>query len=138
MGGPGFFELLLDSSRSFSPEHLVLTLWGAADWLLLDGRWVSAHPNQYARQRPMYSAFVEQGRWDEVSPVLVGAVLKSAVVEDDQSKFSFDRLGAEHLLELPRDTNRLPIHEGSQEQRSWCSQESLLDAWVVTSAHLLC
>lgn len=38
MGGPGFFGMRLAATPSYSEEWLVLVLWGAAHWLILDGR----------------------------------------------------------------------------------------------------
>lgn len=47
MGGPGFFGLELEAKDDHPQEWLVLTIWGAASWLLLDGRWIEAHPKFY-------------------------------------------------------------------------------------------
>ncbi|MGA7733054.1 MAG: hypothetical protein WCD37_17485, partial [Chloroflexia bacterium] len=39
MGGPGFFGLRLAAAGDYLEEWLALRLWGADNWLLLDGQW---------------------------------------------------------------------------------------------------
>jgi hypothetical protein len=136
MGGPGFFELLLDSKGAQPPEHLVLRLWGAAEWLLLDGRWLSAHPDFWPTERPCYTDLPGLERSDAVSPVLVGGHLQEMTIEDDACRLEIQRFDARHVLEVPRELARLPMY-GSGSSRTWPAGDSLWDAWVVTSSHLL-
>lgn len=94
MGGPGFFVLELGEANEFPSELLVLMLGGGMHWLLLDGQWFCAHPKLWGKQRPLFSHFGHWSKleafadikglenWDEVSLILVGAVLEDAVIED--------------------------------------------------------
>ncbi len=124
MGGPGFFGLQLEQTASQPKEWLVLTLWGASEWLNLDGRWLSSHPNQYYIQKPLLP--------HEVTQKLIGCELIEADIEDNRSIIKLARDLQLHILEVPMDSNRLPRWGGTLEPRKWNSEESLLDAWVVT------
>lgn len=135
MGGPGFFELVLDSTDELPIEHLVLTLWDAGGWVLLDGRWVTAHPAYYVIQQPLFSAYPNQS-WDEVSSYLVGSSLVKAEINGDHSMMSLQHGGNCHCLEVPADRSRLPPYGGQGSPRDLVRNESILDAWVVTQSTL--
>lgn len=47
IGGPGFFGLELEGTDTHQTEYLVLTLWGADEWLLLDDCWLAANPKYH-------------------------------------------------------------------------------------------
>ncbi len=155
MGGPGFFALEFSANASFPAERLVLTLWGAADWLLLDGRCINAHPNQWFKHRPRFSNYGHWAKipefrrfgvrnWDSVTPALVRSVVSKVVLDDRCSVFELkaeqhgegDRFDT-HLLELPSEPDKLSLHEGSQEPRVLHPDCSLWDAWIVTNQPLL-
>jgi hypothetical protein len=97
MGGPGFFELYLEKSDRYPAEHLVLTLWGASNWLLLNNLWITAHPNQYEKQRPLYSNYPDQ-RWDEATMILVGSVIADTTIDDTRTIFALEKDGLHHPL----------------------------------------
>lgn len=131
MGGPGFLELVLDSTDDLPIEHLVLTLWDAGGWVLLNGRWVTAHPAHYVIQRPLFSNYPAQS-WDEMSSYLVGSQLVKAEISGDHSSMSIQRGDSFHCLEVPADKSRLPPFGGSGSRRELLGHESILHAWVVT------
>ncbi|HEX9990414.1 MAG TPA: hypothetical protein VGE45_18290 [Chloroflexia bacterium] len=132
MGGPGFFGLYLAETEAYSAEWFALTLWGAGEWLLLDGRWAHANPNQYDVQRPLRSDYAGMEGWDEISGMLVGAIVRDAAIRDNASVMTLEQGEHTHILEVPEDTSRLPRYGGSLEQRVWHSHESHLDAWVIS------
>ncbi|MEP6776769.1 MAG: hypothetical protein ABJA50_14335 [Chloroflexota bacterium] len=135
MGGPGFFGLRLSAAREYPEEWLVLRVWGACCWLLLDGKWIEAHPNQYHVQVPLYSNFGPGEDWDHVSDKLVGTTLQNALVEPDASVFYL--AGAEvHKLELPNDPSLLSLSGGTMQPREWLPGESQLDAWIIAHGDL--
>lgn len=134
--GAGFFALELAETRAYHQEFLVLTLFCASHWLLLDGHWLAANPRQYATHRPLFSFFGGKQNWDEVSSLLIGAEIYQALIADHYTQFSLKNAGTDHILELPEDTSRLPLYEGSLEPRIWPETESLLDAWVMTQSQL--
>jgi hypothetical protein len=132
MGGPGFFGLELAAKGRYPREWLVLTLWGAGGWLLLDGRWIEAHPNQYHVQRPLFSHFGGAEDWDDLTGKLVGAKIIEAAMEDSSSTVVLLQGSQRRVLEVPEDTTRLSIWGGSLEPKVWNPAESQLDAWVVS------
>jgi hypothetical protein len=132
MGGPGFFGLHLAASGKYPAEWLVLTLWAADNWLLFDGRWVAAHPNQYHIQRPLVSYFGGDEDWDELSEKLLGAIIKDARIADNISRLTVEKEAVAHLLEIPENTSLLPLHGGSLTPHEWNPRESHLDAWIIS------
>jgi hypothetical protein len=132
MGGPGFFGLELAAKGRYPREWLVLTLWGAGGWLLLDGQWIEAHPNQYHVQRPLFSHFGGAEDWDDLTGKIVGAKIIEAAIEDSSSTIVLLQGSQRRVLELPEDTARLSIWSGSLEPKVWDPAESQLDAWVVS------
>lgn len=132
MGGPGFFGLELRAKGRYPREWLVLTLWGAGEWLLLDGEWVEAHPNQYHIQRPLYSNFGGDEDWDDLTGKVVGAEIIEAYITDFSSRLVLLHGVEQHIFELPQDTTRLPVWGGSLEPKRWNPAESHLDAWVLS------
>lgn len=135
--GAGFFGLELAQTRAYYQEFLVLTLFSASEWLLLNDHWLAAHPNQYATQRPLFSFFGGEQNWDEVSAILIGAEITQATIEDDHTLFTLYNAGMKHRLELPQDIFRLPLFGGTLKPRIWPNTESQLDAWVVTQSPLV-
>ncbi len=164
MGGPGFFGLQLCGSELYLEEWLVLRVWSAGSWLLLNGRWVEAHPRYYDRQIPLFSNFGDSHDRDEVSTALVGAVLREATFEPDSSVVVLERgLATErppcgsvassalatrfapqraqvasirHRLEVPLETSLLPPYGGTDLPRRWYEDEDQRDAWVVSQGKL--
>lgn len=132
MGGPGFFGLELAARGRYPREWLVLTLWGAGGWLLLDGRWLEAHPSQYHIQRPLFSNFGGTEDWDELTGSLAGAKVLEARITGSSSVIVLRQGSQQRILEVPEDTTRLSVWGGSLEQKVWNHAESQLDAWVVS------
>lgn len=127
MGGPGFFGLRLESNTTYRIEWLILILWGASEWILLDNQWVSSHPNQYHIQRPLLA----DGK-DEVTGKIIGATISNTIIERNETFIYLQHNANEHLLEVPSDYNRLPIYGGSLKPRKWTNWEHHLDAWVIS------
>ena len=133
MGGYGFFGLRLAPTADFPAEWLILTLFAADNWLLLDGRWVAAHPALWGVQRPLTADFGGEESWDDLSPAIVGAQIVAATVTDTTARFML-RQGTDTgaLLEVPAEAERLPPFGGTGEPRRWNPRESLRDAWVLS------
>ena len=136
MGGPGFFGLRLAATREYPEEWLALRLWGADNWLLLDGQWVGAHPNQYHVQEPLYSNFGADASWDRVSERVCGALVKEAQIERDHSLILLAVDAEPHRLEIPRDSSRLPLYGGTMQPHVWHPDEDQRDAWVIAQGDL--
>lgn len=110
----------------------MLTLWGAGEWLLLDGEWIEGHPNQYHIRRPLYSHFGGDEDWDDLAGKVAGAEIIEAGITDFSSRLVLLHEGEHQILELPQDTARLPVWGGSLEPKRWNPAESHLDAWVLS------
>jgi hypothetical protein len=134
MGGPGFFGLHLSAADAWAAEWLVLTVWGASAWLLLDGHWVEATPDPWAIQRPLYSNYAGDASWDEVSPVITGATIMAVTIQDRASALHLQQGRDVHVLEVPDDSARLPAYAGNGQPRSWGAHESQWDAWAVSQS----
>lgn len=114
----------------------MLTLFGAAEWLLLDGHWLVAHPNQYTMQRQLFSFFGGDQNWDEISFLIIGAEISQAMIADNHTQLILNKARTQHVLELPENTSRLPLNGGTLKPKNWPKTESQLDAWVVTTSQL--
>lgn len=132
MGGPGFFQLTLASRDRQKTENLVLCLWGACEWLLLNGRWMEAHPRYYEIQRPLFSNFFGE-EWDLVTRHLSDVDLDTFDLQEQRCCLSFTN-GL--VLELPDDKSLLPLN-GDGSTREFASDDSLWDAWVLTEESVL-
>ncbi|MBN8579507.1 MAG: hypothetical protein J0L96_02455 [Anaerolineae bacterium] len=139
MGGPGFFGVKLTSTNLYAEEWLVLILWGADNWLLLNGQWVAANLNQYQIQKPLLNQLSED-QWDNLSDKLIDATITSALVKNNSSLICLQKESIEHKLEIPSDPKMLPVFAGNGKQRIWFDHENQLDAWVIisTTAELFC
>lgn len=133
MGGPGFFGLELEAHKDRPIEWLVLCLWGAAEWLLLDNRWVDAPPDQ--SQPPLK----EQETKNLLTDSFIGGVkITDAMIEIyfyEVKDVSGNRYH-NHILTIPEDKALLPPHY-SGEPRFWHFEESMFDAWVLSDSQYL-
>jgi hypothetical protein len=137
MGGPGFFGMRLEKSQEFPEEWFTLTVWGAGDWLLVNGRWVTSHPRYYDIQKPLYLAV--DGRYqDGVAPLLVGAVIESVQLEPTQIVLTLMKGIEKTTVTLPKNTDLLPKLAGIDQPRAWKPGEDVRDAWVFHQRPLYC
>ena len=132
MGGPGFLSLELEKQGKFPRERLCLCLWAAAEWLLLDGRWIEAHPNQYEKQKPLFHNYAD-GSWDEVSAKLTGQKITSILAEGRQFEM---KLSNGSVLSFPDNPDALPLYGGSLEPHSWSDEDDWRDAWIYASGNI--
>jgi hypothetical protein len=134
MGGPGFFGLLLEKTETRPEEWLLCTLWGAGEWMTVNGRWLEAHPRFYDEQRPLYSCVntLVNGKsvlleWDEFSPMVVGRTLERFACEERWCEIQF----GEVRLEISRDPGTRPPMGGTGQRRLLSDQDDLRKAWVL-------
>ena len=105
MGGPGFFGLRLGD------EWLVISIWGAASWVQVDGRIVQ-------------DVFWDKNGWprpwitkdhNELDEVLVGQVITSFEVTKNSLTIGISG----RTLSITESPKSRPIHEGSKQPRSF-------------------
>ena len=114
---------------------LILTLWVASNWLLFDGRWLSAHPDQYLFRKPVL-VHDDRSTRDEFSDLVVGSTIEEAVFQDQSCKIVLRKGKRTYTLEVPEDTSRLPKWAGIDRPREFHPNDRMPDAWVVTSSDL--
>lgn len=129
MGGPGFAGFKLDKKGDRNAEWLVLTLWGSDNWMLFNGRWLSAHPNQYDIQKPLIG-FGDQV-WDEFTSQIVGSKFIDADFSESYTKLTVQKDGTDSVLEIPENTKLLSKYGGNMKYREW-KDEDQREAWVIS------
>jgi hypothetical protein len=111
MGGPGFFGLLLPPrAEAAYREYLVFAVWGAEEYILLDGRVLGTHPRYRDRYVP-WLASGDEGR-ATLDAVLMGARIEAAELVDDHLRMTLSQGGRSHVLECVRNDPRLPPFGG--------------------------
>ena len=124
MGGPGFFGFLLAEGNGRPEEWLLLCLWSAADWVLVDGRWLEAHSCQYNTQMPL----VHNGI-DGLTPLVVGHTIDVFDVGDKFWSMSING----HVVEVAADPETRPHWAGNDQPRVLGPEEKMIDAWIFTN-----
>ncbi len=116
MGGPGFFGL------RFGTEWLVIAIWGAAEWMVAQGRCVGdTFYEKYGRQRPWLHN-LSMDSYDELSAHIVGQPAKSIDVQEHSLKILFEN-GFDLTIEESPD-NR-PLFEGTKKPRIFQKSDDL-------------
>ena len=137
MGGPGFYGFSLEQTSRFAQEWLVLRLWCAGRWLLLDDTWVEAPREQHGDQRPLFSSESGHVGWDNFSPKVVGSHIAEVDIKKSSSRLVLQKGSEVHVLEVPKDMKRLSFYPMAGRRR-WNPQENQLEAWVLTQDVLWC
>ncbi|MGC4046520.1 MAG: hypothetical protein QM758_22230 [Armatimonas sp.] len=115
MGGPGFFGL------RFGEEWLVISIWGAASWILVDGRIVI---DSYAEEYNRPTAWIREGV-NELKPHLLGSTVLSIFVEKHRAEIRFSN-GS--VLEIDPGSERRPIFQGNGKSRRFLPKDDLRQA----------
>lgn len=129
-GGPGFWGFKLAETDFYPPEWLILTVWNAGDCLLFDGargeivaaEFIAAHPN--AGVEAFYRHYL--ARVHEVTEKVIGSRIVEARITPASSDLLFQKGCEAHRLEIPQGFSEL------SRKRVWQSEESHLDAWVLS------
>jgi hypothetical protein len=137
MGGPSFFGLRLDKASRRAKEWLLCTLWGADNWMLVNGRWLGAHPDQYEQQRPLHGAAwkrTEQGysvptgeQWDEFQPMVLRQTITRFWCSERACQLD---IGPATIVITEAPSTRT-ISFGSQEPRQLMPGDELRNAWIL-------
>jgi len=97
MGGAGFFGLRLEQ------EWLVVAIWGAGEWISIDGMPVEDHVfDDHERPRP----WISDGD-DNLSPVLIGAEITSLQLNQRSMQMSFSNGMSLAIEETPQNRPNL-------------------------------
>jgi hypothetical protein len=136
MGGPGFFGLLLAPHGEVGErEYLVAAIWGAEEYLFLDGRIIGCPPRYYASHRPWVrdeprggdAREGEEGGAGELEMVLVGATIGAVDIENERLRISLVQGGIEHVLEVVKQDPRQPPQGRGQPRKAEFTARSIAD-----------
>jgi len=114
MGGPGFFGL------RFQDEWLVIAIWGASSWILVDGRIIhDVYWEENGAHRPSITDKVDE---------LTGSLVGKAVSSFDIAKHSLKVGIGKHVLSISESPDERPIHEGNKTPRRFHRNDDLRKA----------
>jgi hypothetical protein len=157
MGGPGFVGFQLEQTPQYPSEWLVLRLWGATNWLRLDGESLdgleSRREGPFKRVYPLF-AIIGLGQvatwlwvlirmvlsiprwlrgwpiwweWDCASRIFVGSRIVGVEIHDQASALRLEKRGRIHVLSIA------PQNIAFSPVKAWNADESHLDAWVISA-----
>ena len=104
--------------------------------MLVNGRWLAAHPDQYQKQMPLVGARWKTGggytwaqfeHWDEFRPMVIGQHLTRFCC----GKRECELVIGEAALQILDDPTTRPIFDGAKEPRVLPRGEDLRTAWVL-------
>lgn len=157
MGGPGFFGILLDSKQPYPKEWLILSLWGSASWLLLEGKELRLQVSE--RKVPceplfavislllgrlsilllpflaLYQFFRQLFRpmWDRVWKILIDSKIVEVTITENSSVIKVEKRSKIYILEAPQPGPVLGHGHKSE------IKANHLDAWIIsTSGKIYC
>ncbi len=128
MGGPGFFGFKLGKTDEHPEEWLIMTLWGANQWLEVNGRWLAAKEERHDVQLPL----THGNDWDELSPIIIGEPVRRFESFKTKSKL----VVGEITLLIHEDPHRRPGGKDRDHNlilHSLYPNDDLRKAWVVSN-----
>lgn len=129
MGGAGFLGFKLEKKNRYPEEWVVLTLWGATEWLLLDGKWLDCSVEYFDKDKCFFKKSIEDySARDSLLDILVGNVITEFVIKSKSFKM---KIGS-FILELPSDLSKLPPH-GNGDSRKWCRGEKMENGFIISN-----
>ena len=141
MGGYGFLGLKLESNDLRSEEWLVCTLFGAENWINVNGNWLGANQQEDV-QRPLHGhnwvadqsgIRTAKGSYDEFTPMVVGQMLTQF-----ECKKHYCRLAVgDAVLQITPDATTHPLFRGNGRLRKLTLRDDLRFAWILAKdSHL--
>ena len=133
MGGPGFFGMKLEKKGRFREEWLVITMWGADQWLLFDGKWLDCHSDRFDSAKcifPNYEGYFHKVM-ERVKMLFLGLTISDLKIRKKSFKMTLIKLGNIHFLELPNDLSKLPKY-GNNTDREWYPNDKMETAFLIS------
>jgi hypothetical protein len=103
MGGAGFFGLLLDNS-----EYLTYAVWGAENYVIIDGRVVGCSPDLYGQTKPWISNYGGDQTWDELTTYILGSRIESLSLTKDTCHLTLGNRDKKIEVTFVKNDQRLP------------------------------
>lgn len=129
MGGPGFFGLELEKKGRYPKEWLVLTMWGADQWLRVNNKWLNCHPDFWNPGQCYFPTYEPDKCENRINELFKGRIINKFVIGPKWFKLAFDK--SPLVLELPSDLSVLPPH-GNGQRRQWCIGEKMEDGFILS------
>ena len=133
MGGPGFFGFQLKAKSYWPEEWLVLTMWSAAEWLLLDGLWLESSFGHFDLDKCFFKEektnFSEANK--QVKDTFTGLTIAEFKLHRKSVYMTLQDDIRVHKLELPSDLKRLPVY-GNDTERKWFEKDKLENGFIVS------
>ena len=116
MGGPGFLGFRL---RKGQPKWLIISIWGADEWVYACGRSLGGRPTE--RSRPWATQYAGMEKWDELTEKVVGRKIARLTVDQKSMELQLDTGFAMQIQ--PSARTRRPFRGGNL--RSFSSDDDL-------------
>lgn len=128
MHTPNFFGLELAESKSYPSEWLLLRLWDACDWLVVNNRWLVANHDQCdANHRPL-SCNCDGEQWDEFLPLISG----KRIIKYDVQYHACEIVAGDATIRLTEDAGTRPVYAGTHQPRKLMCGDDLRVAWIIS------
>lgn len=109
-------------------EWLVMTVFYAAEFCLLDGKWVKANYGLYDFQKPLVSDLPAPDQWDLFKPAVLECEIKSVELTQHSLSLGLKKIGETHQLECVDQDERLPVKSG---EKVLCESGSQLGEYFI-------
>lgn len=107
--GHGFWGIKVVNSDGTERENIVFAVYAAGEYILIDDRILSCHPDLYTNYHPWLSLWggenIEQ--WDDLSPILVHSIIKDIKVYVDRVIITVSHYEELHKIEFLKNDKRL-------------------------------
>jgi hypothetical protein len=130
MGGPGFFGFKLEKKSRYPEEWIVLTLWAAIEWLLLDGKWLGCSDEYFDKSKCFFET--SPSYFSEMQDLIQTPFNGFTITDFTVKNKSFKMKISNHILELPTDLSKLPPY-GNGDRRKWCSGEKMENGFIISN-----
>lgn len=134
MGGPGFFGFKLAKEGRYPSEWLVLTLWSADNWLLLNNKWLRCHPHFFVNGKCF---FHESGEYfSDISKRVYNYFFGLTIEKFFLRNRSFKMVMDSTVLELPYNLSLLPPH-GDGSLRKWNTSDKIENRFIISPSKFI-
>lgn len=117
MGGPGFVGFRL---RKAKPHWLLVTIWGADQWMYAHGRSLGGGPKY--RTRPWTQSISGMENWDELTEKVVGRKITDLIVRPKSMRMQLD---TGFTIEIQPSAITRSRYEGSRQLRAFKPEDDL-------------
>jgi hypothetical protein len=132
MGGPGFFGIELDKKGRYPKEWLVLTIWGADEWLRVNNKWLACSSELHHPSKCFFETPITHVSDKSVENLFIGRTVGKFIIGSKCFKMTFlstDK--SPYILEFPSDLSVLSPY-GNGQPRQWGIGEKMEDGFIIS------